>query len=188
MEFADDRLAEELRFLARRYPKETWDGHANLGELARFWLARHEMFRQFDAVIRDGTQAAIEAKAEAADFRPWLARHLQAFLSQLEGHHQVEDMNYFPVFREAEPRLVAGFDLLESDHDALHEAIEGIVGHANGLLRAPEGDQAAFRSALSRFHDANLELGRGLIRHLDDEEELVIPLILDRGEDFLGGR
>ena len=27
---------------------------------------------------------------------------------------------------------------------------------------------------------------KGLIRHLDDEEDLIVPLILDRGEDALG--
>ena len=27
---------------------------------------------------------------------------------------------------------------------------------------------------------------KGLIRHLDDEEDLIVPLILDRGEEALG--
>jgi hypothetical protein len=27
---------------------------------------------------------------------------------------------------------------------------------------------------------------KGLMRHLDDEEDLIVPLILDRGEDALG--
>jgi hypothetical protein len=27
---------------------------------------------------------------------------------------------------------------------------------------------------------------KGLMRHLDDEEDLIVPFILDRGEDALG--
>ena len=49
--------------------------------------------------------------------------------------------------------------------------------------RAP----AAFRSDLARFRDAQIDLGRGLIRHLHDEEDLVIPLLLERGEQFVIG-
>ena len=49
--------------------------------------------------------------------------------------------------------------------------------------RRPE----AFRSDLARFRDAQIDLGRALIRHLDDEEDLVIPLLLERGEQFVIG-
>jgi hypothetical protein len=45
-----------------------------------------------------------------------------------------------------------------------------------------------FRSDLARFHDAHLDLGRELVRHLDDEEDLVILLLLEHGEHaFTGG-
>ena len=37
---------EDLRVLLDRYPRERWDAHANLGEMARFWLSRHAMFRE----------------------------------------------------------------------------------------------------------------------------------------------
>ena len=181
------RLTDDLLVLARQYPRETWTGHERLGDLARFWLERHQMFRQFDAAIRQNTDAAVRREVDLDAYRPWLVRSLNRYLGDLEGHHQVEDNHYFPVFRAAEARLGAGFDLLDADHDAIHHAIEEIVAHANGFLQADPSDPAAVMSALNRFRDGNLELGRGLIRHLDDEEDLVIPLILDRGEDNLGG-
>ena len=38
------------------------------------------------------------------------------------------------------------------------------------------------------FRDAHVALGRDLLRHLDDEEDLVIPLLLERGAHaFTGG-
>ena len=180
-------LSEELRVLARRHPRPTWEGHANLGQLARFWLERHAMFRRLDEMIRDGVEAASGGAVEAEDVRRWLGRHLRWFLWQLEEHHQVEDLHYFPVFRRLEPRLAAGFDLLERDHEALHVAIGGIVERANPVLASQGSGGADFRSDLARLRDAQVALGGQLIRHLDDEEDLVIPLILERGEQALTG-
>lgn len=180
-------LGDDLRILARRHPRATWAGHANLGQLARFWLHRHEMFRRLDEIIRSGTEAALERRMEAAAFNSWLSGQLGWLLWQLEEHHQVEDHHYFPLFRRAEPRLAAGFELLERDHVALHAGIGGIIGRANAVLAHEAPGRAAFRADLARFRDAQVDLGRELIRHLADEEDLVIPLLLERGEEFLLG-
>jgi hypothetical protein len=176
---------EELEALVRRHPRETWPGHANLGELARFWLQRHELFRHLDEAIRSGVQGALEQGIEAAEFKPWLKRHLGGALWQLEQHHQVEDHHYFPLFRRAEPRLAPGFELLEGDHRALHTAIGVVIERATAVLATETPARDAFRSDLARFRDAQIDLGRALIRHLDDEEDLVIPLLLERGERFV---
>ena len=84
-----------------------------------------------------GVQGALEQGIEAAEFRPWLKRHLGWTLWQLEQHHQVEDHHYFPLFRRAEPRLAPGFELLEGDHRALHSAI-GVVIERAALVLATE--------------------------------------------------
>ena len=47
-------LSEELRFLVRQHPRESWPGHARLGALAQFWLQRHAAFRELDEIIRSG--------------------------------------------------------------------------------------------------------------------------------------
>ncbi len=143
------------------------------------------MFRRLDATLRAGSEAALAQPIEAAALKPWLARHLQGFLWQLEEHHQVEDVHYFPLFRRAEPRLAAGFEVLGRDHDALHAALAGIVEIANRVLAQDGAGPSHFRAALERFRDAQAELGRALCRHLDDEEDLVVPLLLERGERFL---
>jgi hypothetical protein len=179
---------EELKALVRRHPRESWPSHANLGELARFWLQRHELFRQLDEAIRSGVEAALEQRIEAAEIQPWLSRHLGWSLWQLEQHHEVEDHHYFPLFRRAEPRLTPGFELLEGDHRALHTAIGGVIERASAVLASEPPGADTFRSDLGRFRDAQVDLGRALIRHLDDEEDLVIPLLLERGEQFLTSR
>jgi iron-sulfur cluster repair protein YtfE (RIC family) len=178
-------LSEELRFLARQHPRESWPGHANLGTLARFWLQRHAAFRELDQIIRSGSQDALDQRHDPDRLRAWLGRHLQLLLWQLEEHHQVEDLHYFPVFRQIEPRLAPGFEVLERDHAALHAALGVIVQRANAVLAPGTGDAGAFRGHLERYLQAQRALGQSLLRHLDDEEDLVIPLLLERGEGAL---
>jgi hypothetical protein len=79
-------LCDDLRILARRHPRSTWAGHASLGDLARFWLHRHEMFRHLDEIVRSGTEAALEQRMKAAAFNPWLSGQLSWLLWQLAEH------------------------------------------------------------------------------------------------------
>jgi hypothetical protein len=175
----------DLRELIERYPRDVWTGHENLGQMAQFWLSRHAMFRELGASIGEGTSRFQHGKVTAAEFAPWFAPRLQFFLEQLNTHHHIEDHHYFPIFRAADERLVRGFDVLEADHAALHESIMRSVETANGLLRSIGEPEAAKREG-DAFAQASGELLKGLIRHLDDEEDLIVPLILDRGEAALG--
>ena len=124
-------------------------------------------------------------KIAPADFPRWLVPRLRFFLEQLHAHHHIEDHHYFPIFRRADERLVRGFDVLESDHGELHHNIDSTVEAANALLRSISGAETAKRAAHD-FAQASSILMKGLTRHLDDEEDLIVPLILDRGEDELG--
>jgi len=142
---------EDMRVLLDRYPREKWEAHANLGEMARFWLPR-----------------------------------LQSVLDQLNVHHQIEDFHYFPIFRAADARLAIGFDVLEGDHHHIHAEMARTAKNANALLRALRSDTDTLRRCSDGYADASAVLLKGLIRHLDDEEDLIVPLILDRGEEELG--
>jgi hemerythrin-like domain-containing protein len=174
---------EELRLLLLRYPREVWPGHRNLGQTARFWLRRHDMFRDLGRSLQRGVQKWREGEMPQAEFRLWFAPRLQFFLSELEGHHHIEDASYFPIFREAEPRLLRGFEVLENDHGLIHARIEQVVETANALLRG--GDADAQRRTADAYAQASERLLAGLLRHLEDEEDLIVPVILDRTEERL---
>jgi hemerythrin-like domain-containing protein len=176
----------ELRVLADRYPRETWQGHANLGAMARFWLQRHGMFRALAIALTDATTAFRDGRVGATDFRAYFPSRLQFFLQQLNAHHQVEDLHYFPVFQAAEARLARGFDVLEADHGTIHQSIDATVAAANAFLRAAVNDADALRTAADAYADSSGRLIRQLLAHLGDEEDLIVPLILDRGEEALG--
>jgi len=154
--------------------------------MAQFWLSRHAMFRDIALALEEATAAFRNGTATAQDFRAWFPPRLQFFLQQLNAHHQVEDLHFFPVFQAAEVQLAYGFDVLESDHHAIHRSIDRAVETANILLRTPVNDADPLRRAGDAYAAASDVLLRQLRRHLNDEEDLIVPLILDRTEAGLG--
>ncbi|WP_159587899.1 hemerythrin domain-containing protein [Chelativorans xinjiangense] len=180
-------LPEDLRFLVEKYPRETWQGHANLGEMAQFWLQRHDMFRELGGMLQKSVADYREGHLPPAAFAQWFAPRLRFFLQQLHGHHQVEDQHYFPAFAKAERRLQRGFDILDSDHHVIHDALERNGEKGRELLRALKENADRQLFAADAYADENTRLIDMLARHLHDEEDLIIPLMLDRGEGgFIG--
>jgi iron-sulfur cluster repair protein YtfE (RIC family) len=176
----------DLRVLLEQHPRATWPSHPNLGALCQFWLERHAMFRQLAEALAQGADSLREAKVEAAEFQPWFTPRMRFFLQQLHHHHLIEDHNYFPVFMRAEKRLARGFQVLEADHGVIDGAIRELASASDGLLaalRAPAADLPRATAALGGLLPGFLQQ---LDRHLDDEEDLIIPLILERSEAGLG--
>jgi len=180
-------LPDEWLFLLKEHPREVWAGHRNLGPLMQFWLNRHNGFRQVAATLDTLLTQFNEGQIPADRFGNMFAPHLQQFLSELHSHHMIEDQHYFPVFIEAEKRLIPGFELLELDHELIHHRIETVVGSANSFLgKLQTGDRDAICRAADAYAGASNTLIGGLIRHLADEEDLIVPLTLERGEHELG--
>jgi iron-sulfur cluster repair protein YtfE (RIC family) len=174
---------EELCVVLRDYPRDTWP--ATRSAMARFWIDKHNYLRRQSAALQTAGDDYRAGRASPAQFGAWLAPRLQGFLGELHGHHQIEDFHYFPAFRTAEPRLNAGFDVLNSDHELIHEGIMRIVESINELIRTiqPEAgsDDDARRRAADRYIEASETLHRRLERHLQDEEDLIIPLMIRQG-------
>ena len=180
-------LPDDLRFLADQYPRGEWQAHSNIHGMAGFWLQRHDMFREMGVLLTGGIADYREGRKDAREFAAFFAPRLNRFLGNLDGHHNVEDHHYFPVFAEAEPRLKRGFDILDGDHHLIHDALERNAETANAFLRALQESEDRQRFAADAYADENSRLIAMLKRHLDDEEDLIIPLILDRGDRDLGG-
>jgi hypothetical protein len=179
-------LPDDLRLLLARYPRDCWMEHENLGAMARFWLSRHAMFRELGDALGSATRELVAGRVEPRGFAGWFAPRLEFLLSHLHTHHQIEDFHYFPIFRAADERLARGFGLLESDHHVIHTAMDGAVDAANAFLRAVDPGGEELQRAAAGYAAASDPMLDLLIRHLDDEEDLIVPLILDRGEAALG--
>jgi len=178
-------LPADLRFLVEKYPRSDWSAHDNIQGMASFWLQRHDMFREVGRMLTDGIADYREGRRSAPDFAQWFAPRLNFFLGNLDGHHSVEDQHYFPAFAKVETRLKRGFDILDGDHHQIHDALALNAETANFFLRALGGSEDRLRFAADAYADANQSLVAMLSRHLDDEEDLIIPLILDRGDAAL---
>jgi len=183
--FVRDALPDEIAVLRRAHPRPTWPAHPNLGAMAAFWLQRHGLFRALGTALAEGGERLREGEVGAREFWPWFAPRVSTYLGELHTHHHVEDHHYFPIFRAADARLARGFDLLDADHGALDGLIQETAREANALFAALQGPGDPVRAGDS-LADRLSRMLAGLTRHLDDEEDLVVPLILERGEDALG--
>ncbi len=181
-----DGWPDDLRHLLERYPREVWEGHANLGQMARFWLARHDMFRELSGALFQATHALREGTVPPEQFRQWFAPRMNFFLGELQSHHMIEDHHYFPVFTRAEKSLLKGFEILENDHETIHHGLEDLARSAQMLTRAIDGDTGLLTKASDGFADVSDGFLKLLRQHLADEEDLIVPVILDRSEAGLG--
>ena len=110
---------------------------------------------------------------------------LNSFLQHLDHHHRVEDHIYFPKFRQLDGRLSVGFDLLETDHVLIHQNLVQTIEQARALLAALSQSADRRRQAAETFGDRIEHLLKLLQQHLRDEEDLVIPALLEHGEQAL---
>lgn len=180
-------LPDDLRYLVEKYPREDWRAHENVHGMASMWLQRHDMFRELGGILTGAIADYREGRSDATQFASFFAPRLNFFLGHLDGHHNIEDQHYFPLFARVESRLKRGFDILDSDHHLIHEALERNAGTANEFLRALGENEDRRRFAADAYAGENERLVAMLERHLDDEEDLIIPLILDRGDRQLVG-
>ncbi len=171
-------LPAEFRYLLDEYPRDRWT--STLDETAAFWLQMHASFRGHQTHM-DGLVGLWRADGDLTALHRSLIPALQSFLQHLDGHHRIESGQYFPIMRKIEPRIGAGIDLLDRDHDAIHETLEalfqgGLAFHQAVMARTPEAGDRAHRLA-----DLIDRKAGPLLRHLEDEEDIVIPLIQLRG-------
>jgi iron-sulfur cluster repair protein YtfE (RIC family) len=188
-ELALDRrtaLPEDYAFLLMAHPRPTWEGHPNNGQWCQFWLARHNMFREFGEGLTDACEKLGAGEVEPKGFHEWFMPRASFFLGELDTHHKIEEYHYFPLLTQADARIGKGVDLLESDHHVIHELLRGAYDTIVSLDGAIQDKPDDIMGLVPRMRDDLAALDVGLQRHLNDEEDLIVPLILERSEADLG--
>lgn len=165
-------LPDALRVLVEAFPRAEWTNHPNFGELVRFWMDRHLMFRRITAALHEDALAVQAGTLDPRAHANRLSRYGGLLVNELHGHHQIEDHHYFPQLIGLAPEVDRAFDLLETDHDAIDPMLHDLGGEMNAVLQG--GAVGQFDAALLRFETL-------LDRHLTDEEEIVVPVILKSG-------
>lgn len=170
-------LPEALRVLLDEYPREAWEADPNFSALIRFWLERHLMFRRLVDVMQNEAEQTLDKAMEARTFGAHLSRYGAMFVGELHGHHGIEDAHYFPVLKGLDSRVESGFDILDRDHQAIDGHLAQFADTANVALRAIAAGHDS-KDAIAGFGMGMKRMETLLNRHLTDEEDLVVPVLL----------
>ena len=168
-------LPVEMLYLREDYPRDRW-AEPGLDQTAAFWLQMHGSFRGHQAHM-DGLVSQWRAGGDIRVLHRQLIPALQSFLQHLDGHHRIESGQYFPMMRKVEPKIAHGIDLLDRDHDAIHAHLDALYHSAVDFHQAVAGQSSDAPDHAHRLTDGLDRAAPDLIRHLDDEEDIVIPLM-----------
>ena len=178
----DGDWAAEVRRLLERHPRSRWP--AERAPRVVFWLDVHARLRRDCAGLEAAGDDHRAGRTSAAQLLAIATARLRGLAAAVQGHHQIEDFEYFPAFRRDEPRLATGFDRLEAEHAELARDVAEAEAALADLRAAVEGtagaDSAALTIAAERYAAAARRMCARLRAHLTDEEDLVVPLLIER--------
>lgn len=180
-----ERLPDALRVLLAEYPRGGWEADPGFDGLIRFWLDRHLMFRRLMHEMRKGTEDVLDRSTAPDRYLAMVSRYGGMFVNGLHEHHTIEDTYYFPKLAQRDARIEKGFDILDKDHHAIDAHLSDFVSHANDVI-AHGDNRDKLQNAAGAFQVQLIGLEQLLNRHLLDEEELIVPVILKYGTDGLG--
>ncbi|MDG0990189.1 MAG: hemerythrin domain-containing protein [Yoonia sp.] len=178
-------LPDALRVLLAEYPRLDWAADPGFNDLIKFWLDRHLMFRRIVADMKSDAERLLDAQLAPDHFAGRLSRYGGMFVNGLHEHHTIEDTYYFPKLATQDKRIEVGFDILDKDHHAIDGHLNTFVETANDVLQRRD-DARKMHDATGIFRDKLVSLERLLDRHLNDEEELIVPVILKFGAPDMG--
>ena len=173
-----DEMPDEMRFLLNSYPRDSWEAHPGFKKKTRHWLGAHQMFRRVAERVRLDTEELLDKKIALGDYVGQLSYFGGNLVSNLHGHHGWEDYSYFPELSAADPRFDAGLAVLEQDHTDLNQVLDGFTSTANRLIKLSTLDEAQAHDEAGSVHATGKTIEAFLNRHLGDEEDLAVPIIL----------
>lgn len=171
-------LPDALRVLIKEFPRDAWADHPNYSQLIAFWLDRHLMFRRLVRELSKDADAVLDRAIDPVKYQKRLANFGSQLINGLHGHHQIEDAHYFPVMATLDQKVAAGFTILDTDHHAMDGLLSGLANGANAVLQTDPNRKSEFETAAAGFQDVLGDFRKMLNRHLVDEEELVVPVLL----------
>lgn len=174
-------LSKPLRVLLAKHPREGWETNVRFYGLSSFWIERHGMFRQMSATLESDALAMQEGLMEPHSYGRKLSRLAGSMVQNLHGHHQIEDQQYFPLLAKRDGRLRRAFAMLDKDHHVLDGLIDRFITDSNTVLeglmteKPVDGLLGRYQPMLNRFTTL-------IERHLFDEEEIIVPVLLEYGD------
>ncbi len=171
-------LPPEMRTLLRDLPRDDWQAHPAFARSIQNWMGAHQMFRQLGEIVQEDSEAFLDKGLEADRYAGRLAHFGNLLVRNLHGHHTWEDRKFFPELEEADPRFAAGLKMLEGDHHELDALLDSFTRGANRVVQLATLAPDQMVEEAGPVRDMAERLGGFLNRHLTDEEDLVVPILL----------
>lgn len=176
-------ISQALRKTLFEIPREQWAQTPGFHEEPQFWLHIHQGLLQASATLPEHCEALLnnpDMDPEGGEFRG-----IFEFSSQLvhhaHQHHHIEDSHFFPLFAQRFPALIHPLTLLDGDHRVLSEVLDDMEKAAN-LMRAelaePSKSVHTWQKLTENMLAAATSLDTLFRRHISDEEEICIPIML----------
>ena len=173
-----DGLPSAIRPTLLEEAKDDWKQHPRFAGKARFFMNIHRQLLDGADWLSEVVEELLDVPEDIVPDRiaeSGLAPNTERLLHFAHGHHQIEDHGYFPQFIQLYPELQGALSLLDSDHQILDAALNGVEAEQKALLRSPSRDQ------LAKLHQHAAALNKIMHRHITDEEEVIIPIFLRHG-------
>lgn len=87
-------------------------------------------------------------------------------------------MEYFPELSAADARFDKGLAILEEDHQCLNGMLEKLTLKANRVIKLMQLDEKSAYDEAGELLPITESVEALLTRHLTDEEDLAVPIIL----------
>jgi iron-sulfur cluster repair protein YtfE (RIC family) len=163
---------EELLVHYRLHPRP-WQLHT-LPDIANHWLGVHNMFRQHATLLAAATDAWSGKTLPALNYLRTAVPRAASFVHVLHMHHHAETDMAFPAVAVAAPEMARAFAVLDRDHAQIEPMLERVERVIE--TRDPRIDPMA-----SELAAALPPLLAALDRHLNDEEDIIVPALVVRG-------
>lgn len=171
-------LPQEMQALLTVLPRDGWRDHPNFARSIQNWMGAHQMFRGLTGQIRQDSEDFLEQKQEDQTYAARLAHFGMLLFNNLHGHHSWEDRSFFPELEAADPRFARGLEMLESDHEALDGHLDQFRRTGNRLVQLATLNPAQMKDEAGQMLDTVTTIDGFLERHLTDEEDLAVPILL----------
>lgn len=191
IDIRQEPLSDDMRVLLQDYPRKAWPDHPNFKDATRQWMGAHDMFRKLSATVGRETEHYLDKTRSDVEFAKRLSLYGSRLVGNLHGHHAWEDYEFFPELSRADGRFEKGLEILENDHVILDEMLDRFTTKANDIITLVQNSGASGASAANgannedklrdmsgELHQISDDIELLLKRHLADEEDLVVPIII----------
>ena len=176
-------ISQALRNTLFDIPRQQWAQTPGFHEEPEFWLHIHRGLLQASATLPEQCKALLNSPdidPEGEEFRGIFKFSLQ-LVHHAHQHHHIEDSHFFPLFAQRYPELIQPLSLLDGDHRVLSDVLEDMEKAAH-LMKVAVVDSSKSVDALKKLTENMLVSATSLdslfLRHISDEEEICIPIML----------